>query len=46
MTYEQLMATALRAQSLSHADRGGWMNDLENMRAEDARAFYDTWYAP
>jgi zinc protease len=24
----------------------GWMNDLENMRVEDARAWYQTWYAP
>lgn len=24
----------------------GWMNDLENMRAEDARAWYDRWYVP
>ena len=24
----------------------GWMNDLENMTVEDARAWYKTWYAP
>jgi zinc protease len=24
----------------------GWMSDLEHMRAEDARAWYDKWYAP
>ena len=24
----------------------GWMNDLENMTAEDARDWYKTWYAP
>jgi zinc protease len=24
----------------------GWMNDLENMRAEDARDWYDKWYTP
>ncbi|WP_414691709.1 M16 family metallopeptidase [Novimethylophilus sp.] len=24
----------------------GWMNDLEHMTAEDARAWYRTWYAP
>jgi zinc protease len=24
----------------------GWMNDLENMKAEDAREWYRTWYAP
>lgn len=24
----------------------GWMNDLENMTADDAREWYHTWYAP
>ena len=24
----------------------GWMNDLENMKAEDARDWYQAWYAP
>jgi zinc protease len=45
LVYEQLMATALRA----HPYRMpviGWMNDLENMTAADARAFYETWYSP
>ena len=45
MVYEQLMATALTA----HPYRNpiiGWMNDLENMRVEDARDFYQRWYAP
>jgi zinc protease len=45
LTYEQLMATALTA----HPYRTpviGWMNDLENMRVEDAHAFYRRWYAP
>ena len=45
LVYEQLMATALRA----HPYRTpvvGWMNDLENMRTEDAREFYEKWYAP
>ncbi len=45
LVYEQLMATALRA----HPYRMpvvGWMNDLQNMSAEDARAFYEKWYAP
>jgi zinc protease len=43
--YEQLMATALTA----HPYRNpiiGWMNDLENLRIEDARDFYRRWYAP
>jgi zinc protease len=45
LTYEQLMATALTA----HPYRNpviGWMNDLENMRAADAREFYQRWYTP
>ena len=43
--YEQLMATALTA----HPYRNpiiGWMNDLENLRVEDTRDFYQLWYAP
>jgi len=43
--YEQLMATALTA----HPYRNpiiGWMNDLENLRVEDTRDFYQRWYAP
>jgi zinc protease len=42
---EQLMATTY----LVHPYRTpvvGWMNDLANMRASDARAWYDTWYVP
>jgi zinc protease len=45
MVYEQLMATTLRA----HPYRNpiiGWMNDIENLRVEDARVFYERWYAP
>lgn len=45
LMYEQLMATALTA----HPYRKpiiGWMNDLENMRVEDAREFYQRWYTP
>jgi zinc protease len=43
--YEQLMATALTA----HPYRNpiiGWMNDLENLRVEDTRDFYQRWYSP
>jgi zinc protease len=43
--YEQLMASAFTA----HPYRRpiiGWMNDLENMRPEDARDWYHRWYAP
>src|SRR5512146_122381 len=45
LVYEHLMATALEA----HPYRNpiiGWMNDLEHMRVEDARQFYERWYAP
>jgi len=45
IVYEQLLASALSA----HPYRRpiiGWMNDLENMRVEDAREFYQRWYAP
>jgi len=43
--HEQLMATVY----ISHPYRFpvvGWMNDLQNMRLEDARAWYEKWYAP
>ncbi|MBI1964872.1 MAG: insulinase family protein, partial [Betaproteobacteria bacterium] len=45
LLYEQLMATALTA----HPYRSpiiGWMNDIENLRVEDALDFYRRWYAP
>ncbi len=45
LTYEQLMATALRAHPY-RTPTVGWMNDLQNMSAEDARHFYERWYAP
>ena len=45
LVYEQLMATALRAHPY-RIPTVGWMNDLQNMSADDARAFYDKWYAP
>lgn len=43
--YEQLMAAAYAA----HPYRNpiiGWMNDLEALSVEQARAFYQQWYAP
>jgi len=43
--FEQLYATAFTA----HPYRTpviGWMNDLENLTAEDARDFHRRWYAP
>ncbi|WP_230976283.1 M16 family metallopeptidase [Pseudothauera nasutitermitis] len=45
LVFEQLMATALQA----HAYRRpviGWMPDLDAMSADDARAWYQRWYAP
>ena len=45
IVYERLMATALQA----HPYRRpviGWMDDLENLKAEDARGWYRDWYAP
>ena len=43
--FEQMNAAAFQA----HPYRRpiiGWMNDLENMTAADAKAWYDTWYVP
>jgi zinc protease len=45
LAYEALMGTAFQA----HPTRNpiiGWMNDLENLTAEDARQWYETWYGP
>ena len=45
LVIEQLMATAFQA----HPYRRpiiGWMSDLENMSAADAKAWYDNWYVP
>jgi zinc protease len=43
--YEALNATAYFAHPYHHPIVG-WMTDLENMTVEDARAWYDRWYAP
>lgn len=43
--YEQFNATVYRAHPYGRPIVG-WMNDLENMTAADAREWYDTWYAP
>lgn len=43
--FEQLTATALKANAYRNPVIG-WMNDLENMTADDTRAFYDHWYVP
>mgnify|MGYP001175251448 FL=1 len=45
VVYERLMATAYQA----HPYRRpiiGWMDDLQNMTAQDARDWYARWYAP
>lgn len=45
VVYERLMATAYQ----THPYRRpiiGWMNDLQNMTAQDARDWYARWYAP
>jgi len=42
---ESLMATALMSSPYRHPIIG-WMNDLVNMQASDARQWYQQWYAP
>ncbi|MDR1889840.1 MAG: insulinase family protein [Zoogloeaceae bacterium] len=45
LLFEQTHAVAFQA----HPYRRpviGWMNDLENMTAADAKAWYEVWYAP
>lgn len=42
---ESLMATAFMSSPYRHPVIG-WMNDLQNMKAEDARQWYQSWYAP
>jgi zinc protease len=42
---ESLMATAFMSSPYRHPVIG-WMNDLVNMKATDARDWYRSWYAP
>lgn len=45
VVYEQLLSVAFQ----THPYRRpviGWMDDLQNMRAQDARDWYQRWYAP
>jgi len=42
---ESLMATAFMSSPYRHPVVG-WMNDLQNMKASDARDWYLSWYAP
>jgi zinc protease len=43
--YEVLNAVAFTAHPYHHPIVG-WMDDLQNMTVEDARAWHDRWYAP
>nr|WP_255581632.1 pitrilysin family protein [Cupriavidus sp. AU9028] len=43
--YEQLLATVYTAAGYRHPVIG-WMNDLVNMRLEDVRDWYRSWYVP
>ena len=45
IVYEQLLANVYNAHPYGRPVIG-FMNDLENMKAADARAWYKTWYAP
>ncbi len=43
--YEALMATAYQSHPYRHPVIG-WMDDLKNMKFEDARRWYESWYTP
>lgn len=45
LVYQALMAAAFVA-SPYHHPIVGWMDDLQNMTVQDAKAWYDAWYAP
>ncbi len=45
LVYEKMMAVAYQSHPYKRPVIG-WMNDLENMRMEDAQEWYDRWYAP
>lgn len=45
LVYEQLMAVAYQG-SPYRRPIIGWMNDLQNMTVDDARDWYQRWYAP
>ncbi|MES2408280.1 MAG: pitrilysin family protein [Pseudomonadota bacterium] len=45
LVYEQLMATAFQ-ESPYRRPVIGWMNDLQHMTVDDAREWYQRWYAP
>ncbi len=45
LAFEKFMSTAYTVHSYKNPVIG-WMSDLEKMRAEDLRAWYERWYAP
>ena len=45
LTYEQLNATAFTSNPY-HNPIIGWKNDLDNLRVEDLRDWYQRWYVP
>ena len=45
LVYETLMAAAYQSHPYHHPIVG-WMSDLENMTADDAKDWYRRWYAP
>lgn len=45
LLFEQMMAVAYTGSPYKWPIVG-WMNDLESMTVEDARAWYDRWYTP
>ena len=45
LVYETLLATAFKAHPY-HMPIIGWMRDLETMTGQDARDWYNRWYAP
>lgn len=45
LLYEKMMSVAYQAHPYKNPIIG-WMNDLENMTADDVQDWYDRWYAP
>jgi zinc protease len=45
LLFEKLMASVYQSHPYRHPVIG-WMNDLEHMTVDDARRWYQTWYAP
>lgn len=45
LLYEKMLAAAYQTHPYKRPVIG-WMNDLENMRVQDAQEWYDRWYTP